>query len=395
MHNLPMHNTYALLAIFLAPNKCKETHTALKEAIQNEELEWESLLLQANIQMCTPLWYARLKQDDLLQYLPQELQEYLEVIYEANEERNDALQSGLVELLSEFQKEGVKNILLKGASTFVDDLYGSSGARYMGDLDILVERDKLDSCESILEKLEYVEFIPEGVEPSMENDHHHINRYIKPGTPVAVEIHYKTGSGQIGRIVKLGGVWGNKEEVICEKQHTAIMSPTHRILLTTTHSLLQDREFLYGAISLRQLAEFSALAMRYRHDIDWGRWYQIALSNNLKSEFITYLTLAHDLMEVPWPEAIPCIPERGFHQGRILLKGGALSRVKDSPLEKNEYITRYLGRLYFVIKFPGWVWNNMFYTSTALDVPLIFYVLLKKSLRPKSWATLIGFFRHI
>ncbi|MCP4238711.1 MAG: nucleotidyltransferase family protein, partial [Aestuariibacter sp.] len=130
MHDLQLTNTYCLLAHFLAPNKSPERVSALQTAITDEQIEWGPLVLQANIQMCTPLWYARLKQDDLLQHLPQDLQEYLQVLYESNRERNEELKAGLEELLAAFEKEGIDSILLKGAATFVDDLYGAPGARY-------------------------------------------------------------------------------------------------------------------------------------------------------------------------------------------------------------------------------------------------------------------------
>ena len=81
MKQLPLHNTYTLLAIFLAPAKSKKTLNTLKNAIINEQIELGSLLLQANIQMCTPLWYSRLEQDGLLHHLPEDFQQFLQVIY--------------------------------------------------------------------------------------------------------------------------------------------------------------------------------------------------------------------------------------------------------------------------------------------------------------------------
>ena len=113
MEQLPLHNTYTLLALFLAPAKSEETLNTLKNAIINKKIELGPLLLQANIQMCTPLWYSRLEQDNLLQYLPEDFQEYLQIIYDANAERNTELKSGLDELLIAFEKNEVENILLK------------------------------------------------------------------------------------------------------------------------------------------------------------------------------------------------------------------------------------------------------------------------------------------
>ena len=385
MHNLPIHNTYALLALFLAPNKGKETRTALKQAIHNEELEWESLLLQANIQMCTPLWFACLKRDGLLQYLPQELQQYLQVLYEANEERNRALQTGLSELLSEFKEEGIETIQLKGTATFIDDLYSAAGARYMGDMDILVKQDKLNTCEFILKGLQYIELLPEDEDPHLDHFHHHINRRIKPGTPLAVEIHFKPASAQSGRLFSLDKVWEDKLNVVYRELPTALMDPTTRILLNTTHALIPGREFISGGISLRQLAEFSALATRYQQQIDWRRWYQSAISHHLKTEFISYLSLAHHLMGVPWPSALPGRQNKGFHYKRIVASGGALAQVKGIPAGGSEAVVYLMRRLYFLIKLPGWTWKNTIHVAGVSDIPLMVYRLVIKAFSVKVW----------
>ena len=163
MKPLPLNNTYALLALFLAPVKSVSSLETLKNAIINEQIELGPLLLQANIQMCTPLWVARLEQDGLLSYLPKDFQEYLQAIYQANVERNAELKAGLTELLTEFEKNDVESVLLKGAATFVDDLYESPGARFMGDMDILVDKGKITTCESILEKLQYEVMVNENL----------------------------------------------------------------------------------------------------------------------------------------------------------------------------------------------------------------------------------------
>ena len=387
MKQLPLHNTYTLLALFLAPAKSEETLDALKNAIINEQIELGPLLLQANIQMCTPLWYSRLKQDDLLQYLPEDFQQFLQVIYDANAERNTKLKSGLTDLLAEFEKAEIQTILLKGGATFVDDLYASSGARYMVDLDILVQKEKLKICESILEKLEYMEELDEGRvlddRPTSER-HHHINPRIKPGTVMSVEIHFKPAFGQGGRIITNEVVWKGKENFIFNKQKTAIMNADYRIILNTTHALLPKREFLHGAIPLQQLAEFSALVTRYQDKLDWEKWYKIALNNNLKSEFITYLSLAHHLMEVPWPEVIPYTKQKGFHYQRIVDKGGSFSRVEDSEESTKEKCIRFMANIYFWIKLPGSVWRNTCYAPRVRDFPDRVRILFKKLFSAKS-----------
>lgn len=389
MKQLPLSNTYALLALFLAPVKSDETLNKLKSAIVDQRLELGPLLLQANLQMCTPLWYLRLEQDELLQYFPEDFQQYLKLIYDANAERNREFQSGLTELLVEFEKQGIETILLKGAATFVDDLYASDGARVMADMDILVDKEKLTGCEFILDNLLYTEVLDEDRElksqPTSER-HHHINVRIKPDSPLVIEIHFKPAYGHGGRVLTSEKAWKEKQNVTYNDQKTAILEPSQRLLLNTTHALLPHREFLHGSVSLLQLAEFSALATRYEGKIEWGEWYNVALKNNLKPEFLTYLSLACNLMEVPWPVSVPDTEQKGFHYHRIINAGGALSRLKGVTETFKEKIIRYSASLYFWFRLPGWVWINTCYAPNWVDFPNRISLLFKKLFSAKSRA---------
>ncbi len=387
MKQLPLHNTYTLLALFLAPAKSEETFNTLKNAIINERIELGSLLLQANIQMCTPLWYSRLQQDNLLQYLPEDFQQYLQALYDANADRNAELKLGLDELLTAFDENEVETILLKGSATFVDNLYDSPGARFMGDMDILVQKNKVKTSELILEKLQYVEIPDEGRvldnHPTNER-HHHINPRIKPDSPLMIEIHFNPAYAQAGRVFTNESIWNDKQNVIYNQQKIAILNIDNRLLLNTVHALLPHREFIDGTIPLRQIAEFAALAIRYQNEIDWKKWYQTALDNNLKSEFLTYLSLAHHLMEVPWPAVIPYVKKKGFHFQRIINKGGSFSRIDGLKESANEKLIRYLGNIYFWIKFPRWVWINTCYAPRIRDFPDRIRILFKKLFSAKS-----------
>jgi hypothetical protein len=161
-NSLKTDNSYALLANFLAPVKSVEQLAALRKLILAERVRWPELLYMANLQLCTPLWYVQLKRDGLLALLPEELQEYLAALHQANVERNAELRAGLEELLQLLASVGIDALLLKGAATFCDDLYADPGARIMGDLDILVERARAEEARDLLLGIGYEEILDPG-----------------------------------------------------------------------------------------------------------------------------------------------------------------------------------------------------------------------------------------
>jgi len=128
---------YALLALFLSPWKDAGIIHALTDAIKQGKPNWKNLLYLANLHFCTPLWFVRLRKDGLISLLPQDLQTYLQHLHQANVERNEAFCEAIKEIHPKLREHGIPAILLKGAASFCDDLYGDVGARMMGDIDIL------------------------------------------------------------------------------------------------------------------------------------------------------------------------------------------------------------------------------------------------------------------
>lgn len=378
-------NTYTLLARFLAPQKSPETLESFKAAIINNRIEWETLVLQANIQMCVPLWYARLKQDDLLQYLPQDLCEYLQALYDANRERNEELKAGLHKLLVEFNKESIDSILLKGAATFIDDLYNAPGARYMGDMDILLHAEDLDKGRRILEDQGY-EVVPN---PDMELSglptdirHHQIQRYTKPNTPIAVELHFRLSYGQAGRIVGTEEAWENAIPVSFMERSTKILSPTHRLLLNIAHALLPHREFIQGDISLLQLAEFSSLSQRYKQSIDWSKSKQLCKDLGITTESDVLVNLTNKLM----PKCVDTswvIQDAKWHLDRVFKIGDNYVRSQLNKIPITAQVTLLIYRVYYLFMLPAWFFNNVAFTEN--DTLHRIRLIIIKLIKIKSW----------
>ncbi|TPW18367.1 MAG: Uncharacterized protein FD130_288 [Halothiobacillaceae bacterium] len=274
---LPLNNHYALLALMLSPALDNITINTLRSAIHNNHIIWVNLLQQAGVQRCTPLLFVRLNQYRLWSELPAPIQQIIQAAYQKNLQRNAVLQTELSALLAAFQHSGIESLLLKGAATFCDNLYGDPGARVMGDLDILVHPNDVEKCKKILTSQGYI-VIPD---PGMTFDglatdmrHHQIPAYRHPTTKVIIET-------------------------------TSLLSTQDRLLLNTAHALLPKREFIRGEIALLQLAEFSLLITERSEEISWNGWANVAQLNHLETAFMTYLLMSHELMSIAWPLAWP------------------------------------------------------------------------------------------
>jgi hypothetical protein len=379
MTKLRITNSYTLLGAFLAPEKTDEQIEALKDAIKQEQFTWESLLLQANEQLCTPLWYSQLSNDNLLSLLPEELQQYLQTIYELNLSRNRQMKEGLEEFLAELQKENIDSLLLKGAATFYDNLYGNIGSRVMGDLDILVPEESVEICRDILLRQGFEEIPDPNMAPigqATDERHHQIPRHHKPDTPIVIEIHFKTSYAQAGRCLTTSETWKHSKPIQIDTLTSRILEPTERLILNTAHALFPHREFIRGEISLLQLAEFAHLENKYGKQIDWDRWHRVAEQQNIRLAFYSYAMLARRIMGV---------------NAHLKSKQQAIGEKQLPRLIASHFATeppweiKFYSRAYYFIKLPGWIWKNVCYAPGIKNFPARVRLFLNKLVKAQSW----------
>ncbi|MCP4233303.1 MAG: nucleotidyltransferase family protein, partial [Aestuariibacter sp.] len=304
-----------------------------------------------------------------------------------NRERNEELKAGLEELLAAFEKEGIDSILLKGAATFVDDLYGAPGARYMGDLDILVPNDRIENGREILINLGYEVVPDEDMEltgHSTDIRHHQIQRYTKAGTPLAVELHFRLSYGQAGRIISVDNAWNESLEVKLSERHTRLLSPNHRIHLNIAHALLPHREFIKGEILLSQLTEFATLVNRYHPSIDWPAAITGIARIGFSSEASAYAQLACRYLSC-------CIEEfnwtkyQDWHLDRVSHTWEKKIANEIADIEPVSIQKSLIYRLYYLIQLPNWFWQNVSYADGYRHLPHRLWFVLTKLFRWKSW----------
>ncbi len=381
MNSMSTHNTYTLLAKFLTPDKTSEQINALRQMIIDGRVSWPGVVYCANVQLCTPLWYVQLQRDGLLAFLPDDLVAYLRELHQANVERNNDLQQGMAELLERFAQQQIVPVVLKGAATFCDDLYGDPGARVMGDLDILVADKDVATAQQIMLDLGYQEVYDQGMErdglPSDER-HHQLPRYLKPNTPIVIEIHFKVSYGQAGRSLPVDQAWANSIATEYRRIPVRLLNPTWRLLHNAIHALLPHCEFISGDISLLQLAEYRHLTGHYADDIDWSMLLRHSKQHQLHKEMTVYHQLASELLGAKSIEdTVRNYTKR--HIKRIIEVG--LQHGCPEQTKRSLAVT-----WYYYSRLPLWVWRNVCYMEGIHNVPLRVGFMLKKALSARSRA---------
>ena len=379
-----------LLSPWTDPDKVREC----LEEMGSDTNGWQAVHALSTAQWCAPLLYEVIRPQGGLETIPEPVRALFRSDCLENRLRNQLLKTELADLLLEFAGAGIKVVLLKGAATFSDDLYGGIGGRTMLDLDLLVGPEKIPEARALLVAAGYEEVTNEGrVFAGIPTDHRHahINGYRKPGTPVLVELHYNIAYGQGGRILSAELGWRHTTEGNVNGVPALVLEPTRRLLHTTVHGLIPSCDYIKGEIRLWHLLEFAWLAKRYDKEIDWQAWLGAAEKEGCTTAFLAWLLLAHELLGMPLPDGVVTIGFWPRVQGWRLKSATLLkrnnrgqndfrkkTRKKFSPLSL-------LHRGYYFLHLPGWVWRNVCYAEGWGNFPVRVGYFIRKVFSGRSW----------
>ena len=383
-------NHFQLLALLLSPCKDSATIERLALAIVDRAFDWRPVVYLSSLHLCSPLLYQRLQSDRLLPLLPEELQEFLTQLFQLNLERNNEFFQALAEVVRRLQAIHIEPVLLKGGACIVDNLYGSFGARVIQDLDLLLRPADLAAATTILAELGFEPMAaPEQMPDGLPTDarHHHLPMFVKPDSPVGLELHFKVAYGQAGRILDAAAVWQGRCRISCRGLDFFVPDPGQRLLHNAVHALLPQTESIRSWISLLQLAEFAHLAQRYAAKIDWPAWYAAGCQQGFGNELLAYAVLAQQLMGMEWPAGLPKKAAARFHARRFLAGGNLLShpKINTGGLERlRQGGIGLLLRGYYYARLPGWVWRNVCYAEGPGNLPVRVRYFWRKAMSPRS-----------
>lgn len=253
------------LEMFYFTGRCLtlEEHPGLKEEIIEmiaaDAIDWKKFVALCSNHLILPAIYVKFKSQEIIEYLPEEVSDFLKEIYELNLARNNQILKQLQEVTGILNKGNVYPVFLKGAGHLLDGLYSDIGERMMGDIDFLVpEKDYLLSAK-LLENEGYSmagEFYGEDIGRLK-----HYPGLLKPGAPAHLEIHRLP-------VVEAYQSWFNPEIVDRDKKTVSslkgcfVLADKHNIIHNFIHSQLGHSGHLNGIVGFRELYDFYLLSKR-------------------------------------------------------------------------------------------------------------------------------------
>jgi hypothetical protein len=246
--------TYRSIAKILSP----ETQASeLEPLLQHPDFDWDALVIEGSGHLMLPALYCNLKCKGLLHTLPEELDEYLEEITAINRNRNKAIMLQIKAITELFNTQSINHVLLKGAALLMAEAYEDPAERMIGDIDILVAEDQLNSAFELLQRHGY-----KPIETTFGADyveHKHLPRLRTTDYIAAVELHRKLFMDYDHKVLQPSAILKQKQE------HHGIWVPSgHQLLL---HNILNfqisDYGHLFKAIGFKTIYDHLGITKRF------------------------------------------------------------------------------------------------------------------------------------
>ncbi|MBW8332099.1 MAG: nucleotidyltransferase family protein [Prolixibacteraceae bacterium] len=231
------------------------------EKCKNDLIEWEQFVGLCNNHLILPAIYLKFQSHGIIEYLPEELAEFLKEVHHLNSVRNKQILLQLQEIMNILNEHEIFPTLLKGAGNLLDGLYADVGERILGDIDFLVpEKDYLLSAE-LLESKGYTKFNDIPKYDDVESLKHY-PRLSHLDFVASIEIH------RIPVNVEYVS-WFNSATIYSERKSVTALdgcfveSDHHKIIHNFVHSQLSNEGFLFGSVSLREMYDLYLLSRRF------------------------------------------------------------------------------------------------------------------------------------
>lgn len=171
--------------------------------------------------------------------------------------QNDHMLKAQSEILDWLSENGIRGVVLKGAS--VARYYTPSDIRYLGDIDLLVDRAALEQVSDILIEHGY-----------QVNEHEHDFHVAFIRDDVTVEVHYEASivpcgdGGQAARKL-MSHFLEESTSASMNEVRFPVLAEKHQALMLLMH---KERHVIAGGIGLRQLCDWAVfLSKQKEHDV--------------------------------------------------------------------------------------------------------------------------------
>lgn len=237
----------------------------------------------------------RLDEHGLLPRVPEAVRDWAEGAAELGRLRVEAQRAEAMALARLMEAGGIRAVLLKGTAAVFDQLYPDPGARYSGDIDVLVPADRLDQARALLQA--------EGFAPiqgpyAMTAWAKHLPRLAHPARRFGVELHQNLVETAFQPALPSPAILARARAMpVGDGLEVWLPAPEDRLVHCLAH-LMDDRRQSPSPLP-RQMLELRLLAER--SPPNWPAVAARFRSAGIHAELLDTLATAEALVGLAWP----------------------------------------------------------------------------------------------
>jgi hypothetical protein len=254
---------YLLIAQILSLDYQKDKIHEIAQLLPKQKEDWEKFVHLASNHLVLQTIYCSLKRNNLTSFLPKDLNEYLQYVYNLNVERNQKIVQQAKLISNILQRDVIATVFMKGVGNIFDGLYNHIGERIIYDIDILVEEGEIISAAEALIESGYKSqksFNPKASQSTM-----HYPILVNEDFVAGVEIHRLPVQYQYINAFRRERVFESKKKSAFDND-LWVMSDSNKAIHNFIHSQLMHNGHYHADVSLRDL--YDLLLLSQRIDID-------------------------------------------------------------------------------------------------------------------------------
>ena len=239
------------LTISLEANNREE----IEKQLQSNTIDWDVVVKLSTSHYVFPAMYCNLKRVGFLQYLPEELVNYMEHITDINRERNKQIISQAKDLNSLLLANNITPIFLKGTGNLLADLYEDIAERMVGDIDFIFSKEDYTKAITILIEFGYSDVVKTDYYLPMFK---HYPRLKKENSIAAVEIHKELLLEKYANEFNYSFVAKNSQVI----NEVTVLSYANKLNLSIIANQINDSGFYYKTMALRNAYDVFLLSKK-------------------------------------------------------------------------------------------------------------------------------------
>lgn len=270
----------------------------LKESIQRrvqEPVDWAVVLDLAAYHGVGPLLYRNLSTccSDLV---PDEILTQLRQRTQAGAMLNRMLAHELIVLCEAFAAHGVPVIPIKGA-TLAALAYSDPTLRDFSDLDLVVHKDSIAQAQAVLYAQGYERKNPSTDPTAADHEEGPYHVFIKRRTLFRVDLQWEMVHHYFVFKLDCPEFWQRRTPVPLANKTVLGLAPEDLLIVLCVHGSKHTWEALKWVCDVAEL-------LRSQDHLDWDRIFSNASTWRCRRLVLMGLSLAHQLLDVPLPEAV-------------------------------------------------------------------------------------------